>query len=371
MKNYLLLLLSFLIFKCGTAQENDNKDIFITNIRYHYGVVLPHHKSISYLVNDQVSAIELNFGFLPSRSRSWSKLYNQPEIGLGFYHGSLGNDEIFGNTNALFPYINFNLKDYQKGNLRFQTGFGIAHTKKHFHPTENYTNVAIGSEFNAFFKILLNGSYHFTNKWSANAGVGFQHLSNGSIKVPNKGLNMATASIGIQYHFNEFHKPVRSHEILNHPKLNDEIVIVWNNGIKQTAVKDDHKYYTTGLNLGYLRGINAKQKIGLGIDLFYDKSANRGKWDFDPQTKFKDRFSQAIFVSHELIIQRFSIVANVGAYTLFETKPEKPLYTRIGLKYKINEHFLASLGLKAHLGKADYIEWGIGYRLKTNNNEKR
>ena len=38
-------------------------------------------------------------------------------------------------------------------------------------------------------------------------------------------------------------------------------------------------------------------------------------------------------------------------------------YTRAALKYSLTEHLFLSLGLKTHLQKAEFIEWGIGCRL--------
>ncbi|NOU59486.1 acyloxyacyl hydrolase [Marinifilum caeruleilacunae] len=367
MKNCLLLLFSAFTFLNSYAQESEKKDVFHTTIRYHYGAVLPHHKSIHYLVNDQIAALELNFGILPSINRSWSKMYNQPEIGIGFYRGSLGNDKVLGNTNALFPYINFNLKDYRKGNLRLQTGFGVAHTKKHFHPSENYTNVAIGSKLNAFFKLLLSSSYQIGKQWSANVGIGFQHLSNGSINVPNKGLNMATANIGIQYHFNEIERQVKSPA--TYSKLDNELTIIFSGGLKQTTEIDENKYFASSLSSNYAFGINSKQRIGFGIDIFYDEGANRGDWNFSPATSFQDRLSQALYVSHDLVIQKFSLITHIGVYALYKTDPEKPIYSRVGLRYNVSNKIVANLSLKAHLGKADFIEWGIGYRFNMKKND--
>ena len=39
------------------------------------------------------------------------------------------------------------------------------------------------------------------------------------------------------------------------------------------------------------------------------------------------------------------------------------LYTRASLKYSITKHLFLSLGLKTHLQKAEFIEWGMGVRL--------
>jgi hypothetical protein len=361
MKNWIIFILSLLAFKHSFGQESKKQDIITATLRYHYGVVLPHHKSISYLVNDQVSAIELNIGLLPDKNRKWAQLYNQPEIGLGFYHGSLGNKEILGSTNAIFPYINFKLKEFSSFKFELQTGIGVAHTKKHFDPVNNYTNIAIGSKFNAFFKLLINSKYYINPQWSINGGVGFQHISNGSVNTPNKGLNIATGNIGVQYNF----KPYKrfTSKLKSEKKLDNELNIVWSNGVKQASEIDQHKYYISSLSSNYAIGINAKQRVGFGIDLFYNEAANRGDWNFKPETGFKDRFSQAIIITHDLVIQKFSIITHLGVYTLYKTNPEKPIYTRVGLRYKLNNKIITNLSLKAHLGKADFIEWGIGYRI--------
>ena len=363
MKYKFLLVLIFLS-NFTLAQRTKYSDNHIVTTRYHYGVVLPHHPSIKFLINDQISAFEINYGIIPDINRSWSQLYNRPEIGIGFYHGTLGNDEVLGRVNAVYPYINFKLKEFSSLKIELQTGFGIGHTQKHFDPTENYINVAIGSKLNAFFKLLLNSKYFVTSKWSINGGVGFQHISNGAVNVPNKGLNMLTGNLGIQYHFKEYKKisaPLKRAE-----RLKNQISIVWSNGVKQTKEIDENKYYTTSLSANYGLGINPKQRIGFGIDFFYDESANRGGSDLNPKTNFKDRFSQAIILSHDLVIQKFSVITHIGVYTWYETKPEKPMYARVGLRYNINRNFLANLSLKAHLGKADFIEWGIGYRFNKN-----
>jgi hypothetical protein len=38
-------------------------------------------------------------------------------------------------------------------------------------------------------------------------------------------------------------------------------------------------------------------------------------------------------------------------------------YTVGTLKYALNKHLFISLGLKTHLQKAEFIEWGLGYKL--------
>ena len=45
------------------------------------------------------------------------------------------------------------------------------------------------------------------------------------------------------------------------------------------------------------------------------------------------------------------------------TKEDGWLYTRASLKYEVTPHLLLAIGLKTHLHRAEFIEWGLGYRL--------
>jgi len=356
------IITSLLLAKTTFAQED--KNTFTTTVKHHYGVVVSHHESIAYAVEKTIGAIELNFGLIPSSKPKWTQLYNQPEIGLAVYHGDLGNDRVFGKVTALFPYINFNLLRDKKLNIVHHLGLGLAVTEKHFDPIKNYTNVAIGSSLNVYISLSLNAELSLNSKWQLIGGLGINHLSNGSFKKPNTGLNLLTANFGLKYAFKERPKNLHLNKINHFKDLDNEFSIAYNQGLKQIKESEQQTYYMSSITANYAWGINAKQRLGLGLDLFYDRSSNRGTWDFKPKTNFEDRFRQGIFISHDLFINNLAIVTQIGVYTYYKTKPEEIIYTRLGLKYNIGQHFFANINLKAHGGKADYVEWGFGYRIQ-------
>lgn len=360
----LLSFITALLFLNQTTYAQEDKNTFTTTVKYHYGVIIPHHESITYLREETVSAIELNFGLIPSSKQKWSQLFNQPEIGLAIYHGNLGNDRVFGNVSALFPYINFHILRNNRLNIIHHFGFGLAVVEKKFDPTKNYTNLAIGSNLNAFISLSFNAELSLTSQWQIISGLGINHISNGSFAKPNKGLNLLTANLGVKYAFKERPKNRYLNKICHFKDLNNEFSIAYNQGLKQIKESEQQTYYMSSITANYAWGINAKQRWGFGIDLFYDRSSNRGVWDYHPKTDFDDRFRQGIFISHDLFIENLAIVTQIGIYTYYKTEPEKIVYSRLGLKYNIGQHFFANVNLKAHLGKADYIEWGFGYRIQ-------
>jgi hypothetical protein len=362
MPGTLLLIFILIVSLNVSAQVKKTKDIFTASVYYHYGVVLPHHRTIKELTKDQIYGLEINFGLLPSNGRSWVASYKRPEIGFGLYHTSLGNKEVFGKATALYPYINFPLYDSPKLDFYLKIGMGLAYTRKKFDETKNNANVAIGSHINAFFKLMSGAHFSISPKVAINSGIGFSHLSNGAIKLPNKGLNMLTTNIGIKYYLND-RKPLTYVPPINKGKLDNEISFILSGGVKE--LENKNRYYTTSLSCNYGIGINAKQRLGLGVDFFYDESKNKENTDSNDNTNFEDQFSQAITFTHDFVIQRFSIIANIGVYTWYRTKPERPIYSRVGLRYQISDHIIGNISLKAHVGRADFIEWGIGYKIKT------
>ena len=67
--------------------------------------------------------------------------------------------------------------------------------------------------------------------------------------------------------------------------------------------------------------------------------------------------------SYDLVISDLSIIINMGAYIYSRYPDDETVYQRIGLRYRVNKKLFVLMHLKSHWGKADFIEWGVGYRI--------
>jgi len=341
------------------AQDISYKKKFSIGINYHQGLFVPKNQYINYLIQDKISAFELKLALHPNNQKPWVKQFAVRKFGLGYYQGPLGNSSSLGEVRSLVPFIQFGIKSWDRFQINTDLGVGIAMMSKYFHPVNNYSNKLIGSKFNAHIKFGLEANYAFSH-FDLTSGIVFSHFSNGSRKHPNNGLNIVNGSIGINY---KFGKTVQTEKYCeNYSKLKDEFSAVLNQSWKEENEQDPHTYYVTSINLSYTKGINSRQRIGGGIDLFYDESVDRGYWTRTPKTSFNNRISQALFFSHELVISKVTFVTQIGFYTLYKTKPNSnPFYNRLGIRYKFSKHFLANCSLKGYLGSSDFIEMGIGY----------
>jgi len=363
---YILAIFALLFYNCSVIAQNvSSQKEFSFGIYYHQGLVIPKNQYINYLIQDNISAVELELAFHPNPEKKWVHQYAVNKIGLIYYQGTLGNTISLGKVRSLVPFIQFEIKSWDNFHIDTNVGLGIAMMSKYFDPVSNYANKLIGSKYNAHIKLGLEANYSFP-RFDISSGFILSHFSNGSRKHPNNGLNIITGKIGLNYKFGKTRQIAPKTHSFN--KLKNEFTAILNLSWKEKNEQDPHTYYVSSINLSYAKGINSIQRLGMGIDLFYDESVDRGYWTRNPKTSFKDRISQAIFFSHELVIRRVSFITQIGFYTLYKTKPNSnPFYNRLGLRYKLSKHLLANFCLKGHLGKSDFIEMGIGYTLNKKN----
>ena len=68
-------------------------------------------------------------------------------------------------------------------------------------------------------------------------------------------------------------------------------------------------------------------------------------------------------IAYELVIARTSFLFNAGIYLSGKEKSEGDFFQRLTLKYMVSDHLFANLVLSVHLGRAEYVGLGLGYRL--------
>ena len=67
---------------------------------------------------------------------------------------------------------------------------------------------------------------------------------------------------------------------------------------------------------------------------------------------------------YELAMGRLSFDLNYGFYVSGLDKSDGSVYHKLSVRYDVTKNIFANITLKTHWGKADYIGWGIGYKVK-------
>lgn len=371
---YLCLGLFLLVWaKPSESLAQFEHKLFSSNLmietKFHYGFLYAHHLELE-LFNAHFPAFELSIQQLTFGKHKWERAFNYPIIGITLLYSGLGYNPNLGQALALMPFINFPLYKYRNFTFGFRFALGVGYLTQKFDRLVNYKNLAIGSHFNAAVNLMLEVRYRLNYALTMSAGISLQHFSNGSLKLPNYGINAPLINLGLAYRpFKEnnqigdrFYPPIEPYEaiIRKTMELYFGVSVGWKN--MQAVVGENYMVYHIYQNT--LFQISRKSKVGFGLDLSYDPShikiLEMSGNTVDNELKI---LRPGINAAYELMMSRLGFILNLGYYLGGMEKSNGPFYEKIGVQYNFTRHFFASVMLKVHWGRADYIGWGLGYRL--------
>lgn len=361
----ILLSVGFLVIQVNTSAI-DIKETFnniYINTKVHYGFIVPHHESITYLLEKHIPGFELEISRPAYGKHIWEQLYRYPRTGIGYFFCDYGNPEVLGQAHALYGFINIPV--IKKGDnfylLNYEISFGASYLTKKFDVRENHLNTVVGANLNVYFRLGLDTKIPLSKKLELTGEVGFSHCSNGKWRSPNYGLNVITGSLGLNYFLSNTNKEKVKLEL---PKSTSKnyYSIIYSAGAKVFDNLYNNYYFISSLSVDYERHLNLKRRIGIGADIFYDKSISEAlAVDGELNEDIANLFKFGLHGSHTLVYNRLSMILNIGRYLYSKYTDLSLFYSRAGVRYKLTNHFLLNISLKAHNAKADFVEWGVGY----------
>ncbi len=369
---FILLFVLMANLKFASAQREHK--LFSSNImfeaKFHYGFIYAHHLDLE-LFNAHFPAFELSIQKLTFGKHKWERAFNYPIIGAIFYYSGMGYNPYLGQAFALMPFINFPL--YKHGNFTFGFRFalGAGYLTERFDRLKNYKNLAIGSHLNAAVNMMFEVRYRINYALTVSGGISLQHFSNGSLKLPNYGINTPLVNVGIAYRpwkensyiGDRFYPPVEPYEAIVRRSIHFNIGALIGYKNMQAVVGENYLVYHLFENTMYQ--VSRKSQVGLGLDLSYDPS--HIKILSDQGITVDNKFSilrPGVNIAYELMMGKLGFIINLGYYLGGKEKSNGPLYEKLSIQYNFTKNFFATVMLKVHWGRADYIGWGLGYNFQ-------
>jgi hypothetical protein len=329
------------------------------------GFILKHKPQISHLITNHPVGFRVTFDKKVYGDNAWEQRYNYPDMGMTFVYMDYRNP-VLGKTLGLIPHINFYLrgKKEAKSQIQFKMGFGMGYSTTKYNPETNNKNNVISTDLTGAVLFQFGHQYELTERLFLNSSASITHFSNGAIKKPNSGINVIAMNVGLSYMVRYVPKTFTYNE---EAKLEKKII-----GISATITGGAHESLKIGSGAKpffILSGLvdkqlNHKSRFGVGLEWFYSASLkDEIKYD-DFADKDTDSNRIGLFLSHELMINEFSVMTQAGYYVYDPYKPFLPVYFRLGLRRYFTPKLYCSIGVKSHGAKAEAMEFAIGYKLK-------
>lgn len=346
----------------------------------HYGYVWAHAGAVRHLSRTYFPMYQLALSRQVSGAREWHHLYDHPELGMSLMVGALGYPEVLGTSYSLFPHMRRRLHETTHVQLNIRYGLGAAYLTKPFHRTENYRNTAVGSALNIAFHSRLEVGFKHSGGGRLLMGLGLTHFSNGSVRKPNKGLNIPAFCMAYSFppgHGMEVPLPSTAGEAekpdaesSTHGQKNRiHAVISLAGGFSGIYSSDDVLYPAASLAATTSLSVSKKSRIGLGGDLFVNMADPATKALEEPgpaegnRVAEDNRIKGGAHLSYEQVFGNLDFVFQTGVYLVNPHKVGGPIYNRIGFRYTLPGNMVMHICLKSHKFTASFIEIGAGYRF--------
>lgn len=331
----------------------------------HYGFIIPHYKDMHYFIQKHILGAEISFVKYPSYACNEEIINCKiPERGISLVYLNLGNPQVLGSGIAVLPFMNFSVIRSQPVNVFFKIGTGLGYISKPFDRVTNHKDYAIGSHLNAFINLRLNAGIRLSERILLETGLGLSHFSNGSFTMPNLGINICTANLGMRYNIGS--RACVNPDSVNRFEPKKYFIIYAATGLKEISPPGGKKYPCFNISINRERKFSLSGRYLYGLELTYN-GANYA--DFKRDTLIHVTAIQNIQVGikagYSLVAGRLSFPVEMGIYLYSYEKDPGLIFHRIGLRYQLTKKWTAVMTLKTHWSKADFIELGVGYSFNT------
>lgn len=324
----------------------------------YYGSFLTIAPKAQYLRDSYTRFDELAFYKQTDGSQPWQIANHMPDVGFAVLFGNTGSKQYIGHMAGAFPFINFHLYTGNIWASQLRLGSGAVWIEKPYDPVTNHKNVLIGSRFNYFLNFLWLNQIRLSSHISLTAALSFNHISNGTMQLPNLGLNIPAISLGTTYHFDQ-KLPVKKATIPAYDR-HTQYSLYTSAGLKQTPWVGSPHYIVNVLNAEATKHFSFSNKYGAGAVLFYDRSLLLDDTGLAMTKEGDKKIQGGIYGLYEHQFGKMSVPVQLGFY-VYHPYQSNFSFQSVGLRYQLSPHWQYGVYLKTHLGKADYIHTGIGY----------
>lgn len=333
----------------------------------------------------------LAYGWQTLGHREWEIAHKLPAFGIGAGAMWCDNRRESGTPLSLFGFYDGVLGRWGNHAVNYGIEAGLAFLWDAYDERRNPHNVAIGSKCTVHLKFGVGYSYLIADRWMASATMSLTHFSNGAVRKPNKGMNLAGWQVRLAYLLDR--RPSAALRPLPKQKGN-EVDITIGYGYKRSEVDttihtgckhwfDARAHYNAVTLQGvFLHRYCHRGKYGAGVSVLYDDHMGSSILPAPDgraivvHGKTSKRLAFGIVAAHELCIARLSVVTQLGYYAarpsgIAQEQRKERLFQRAGLKYTFKNNLHAGVNIYAHrLSRADFIEWNVGYSLPTTRRER-
>lgn len=359
MRLAILLLLLFFLSNGIFSQTEASSAAFI-GVRAHAGFLWIHSKTLAAIGQPYPYGIEADWGKQFLSAKAWAGCNCFPRAGVALNYWNFDTPVLGHGLTAIayFEPVYFNAHRVQ---FYFRGGTGLAFISTPFDSITNPLNQAYSTRI-AFPLVVNTGlQIQLNPRNRLRLSLNYNHISNGGIRLPNKGLNYPSASIGLDRYIQAPSYPIfEKVEDRAKPEKRTRVYLGHFSALSQIDPVVPRQYYVAGFWAKYARYIGGKSALTGGMEYINDLARRNEsrRWGIG-----EDHQQLAALAGHELWLGKVVFSQELGIYLYDRLDFNDPVYQRYALTYHFHPRILGGISLKAHRHVADFLDLRIGISL--------
>ncbi|QSE97450.1 acyloxyacyl hydrolase [Fulvivirga lutea] len=325
----------------------------------HYGKIIPHSSELKPVTEEPLWGLQLDYSRLKLSEKAWDQCNCYAKLGASFTYFNYQNpDQLGSSSNLIFfaePYLSY--KSPLKISMR--TGVGFTYLNRLYDENTNPENLFFSSHLSFIMHLGLYGIYSLNDNYALKVGFNYNHISNGGLKQPNKGMNFPTISAGVIYNRSSYKLEAREKnthlkkKLFYYARLFGTMPEVSNEDVSVNERK-----LLIGLSGGALFHVTQSNAFNVGVEFTNDESYKRSA---ELMGEDYDHRVVGLVLGHNFVFGKILFNQQMGwyAYRPFPSTSNS-FYQRYELMYKIADKLQAGVGLKSHGHVAENMDLRIG-----------
>lgn len=249
--------------------------------------------------------------------------------------------------------------------LDVDLGLGLASYSKPSYVTGDPANLYISTPLVCLFDFGLVAPL------DSRSHIAFRvlHSSNGNMRRPNRGLNYFRLEMG--FNLDERPRGWKGYGLRTMGEgegVKDEVNVMVAPSLSFSRHNLQHGlFFCYDLSLSYEYYVRPQLGVGGTVDLWYNFSH---PWQLP---RYHDPYTLPVYFSALVFAEHFwgpvSVRGGVGMVLAASTRVMVPYYERLAVYYNFGHNY-AGIGINAHGGQAEFIEWSFGHRFPLTKRKK-
>lgn len=320
-----------------------------------YGNVILHSQELRPIGASYPIGISIDYGKHQSTQKVWNVCNCYPRSGVSLTFWDFDNPDVlgYGFSGMYFIQPVFGAKNRISFSLR--AAAGLSYQTKPHDEVSNPDNLSYSTYLAIPLQLGVAAHYKLNDQWTLDLQGVLNHISNGGLNEPNKGINWPTVGLGVSRYLSAPHFKDRAkndwHETVN--ELNRFDVSTFTTYHSPSSGKYT---FSWGVEGKYVQRVSRLSNLSVGAEYFFDNQ--RAETTFDGLEIHGHNLGLAI--GHEFALGRVLFAQQFAVYLIKPESQKNDVFQRYTLVYRINEKLNAGIGLKSHGHIADFGDFRVG-----------